>query len=102
MENEVSMCHSYSIKEDDPGDKSHGKAGRQEPHSHSEGTVSQYLNKKSRVDLVRVTRLIQDSRSLGACRVTRQGKCLRLRQEVKAEGEVHSQTAMTAGSKARD
>lgn len=27
-ENEVSMCHSYSVREDEPGYKSHGEAGR--------------------------------------------------------------------------
>lgn len=71
-ENEMSVCPSYSIREDEPGDKSHGEAGRagtsQSQWGHS---VTEYLNKKSRVDLVRVTRVIQESRSLGASTVTR-------------------------------
>lgn len=43
----------------------------QEPHGHTEDTVPQYLNKKGKVDVVRVTRVIQESRSLGASTVTR-------------------------------
>lgn len=47
------------------------RQARQEPHGQSEGTVTQYLNKKNRVDLVRVTRVIQESRSLRASTVKR-------------------------------
>lgn len=72
MAHELSMCHSCSVREDEQGGT--GALVRQkgqEAQGHTEGTVPPYLSKKSRVDLVTVSRLIL--RSLDSSTVARPG-----------------------------